>query len=328
MNTHASASEQGRALYHAIWATVGAHFYDRSKLADWASWEHRFDAQIDGDEAAIRLAAEAIASLNDQYTKLRVKPQSIAEAQPSASPEAASEEPANVLAVVTKDNIGYLRVLSFFKPGFVRDMQAALQQMTDCDGVVLDLRYNPGGLMAETLDCCELFLRTGVLATVETRAGNGVVTRKTELLPEVCLWIDSDIDGNQHTEVYKRLPTLVAGKPLVILVSPITASSAELLVCALVLNGAVGLVTTVGRTTLGKGIGQSEWIDVLGKVELRISTCRWLTATGDWLGDGSTDGNGIEPEHLVPDDRGPEGLEVAFQQVRSMVAALRQEAAG
>ncbi len=331
MNNEKCASAAGRELYHAIWQAVGEHFYDEKKLAGWATWEHRFDDVIAGDETAIRLAGEAIASLGDPYTRLRVKTQATAASETGDSPgnappaESGGERIENVTAVVTGDGIGYLRILSFYDAGVVDEVEAALAKIAGCNGLILDLRHNPGGLMSAALDCCELFLRSGTLSTVETRTQGGIARRTTRLTPEACLWIDESPDGKTETQAYKRRKPLAAGKPIAILLSGITASSTELFTCAVVVNGFRGGCLTIGKTTLGKGIGQSEWIDVLGRAELRISSCRWLAPTGDWLGDGAGAPNGIEPDIVVPDDHGPEGLEVAAREVRKMVESLRLE---
>jgi len=325
MSCKTSASQLGRELYHAIWKEVGVRFYDTSRLSDWASWEHRFEDAIDCEQTAIRFAREAIASLGDPYTKLRDKPRR--PSVPQVPVKSANAAAANVTAFVSESGIGYIRILSFEDPDVVSQVKEGLEKIASCNGFILDLRYNPGGLMPEAMDCLEFFLRSGEICTVETRTADGIKRRTTLLTPEGCEWKDTAEDGTVSTELYKRHQPIVYGKPMVILLSAITASSSELVACALIINGFKGMVATVGKTTLGKGIGQGEWID-LGKVELRVSICRWLVPVlGQWLGDGATAGDGIEPDFEVPNDKGPEGLDVAVEKLKEMIAALRADLA-
>lgn len=59
-------------LYHQAWVQVGRTLLDQDKLADWPSWEHRFDAQIHTREDAIFFANQAIRStIKDGYTSLQ-----------------------------------------------------------------------------------------------------------------------------------------------------------------------------------------------------------------------------------------------------------------
>jgi C-terminal processing protease CtpA/Prc len=331
MDKDTSAAQSGRELYHAIWSAVGENFYDIDRLESWGDWEHRFDNQIDSDETAIRFAVEAIASLEDPYTKLQLKPQSTSSAESSESGDVerdSQDAEETVYAVLTPANIAYLRIMDFLDKKVVEKVQEALTKVAACDGIIVDLLHNKGGNMDLAIECCELFLRRGVICTVETRRGAGFHKRTTLLKPETCIWSDLNPDGSEQNETYKRLTPIVAGKPIAFMLSPVTASAAELFVCAVVMNGFKGMCSTVGNSTLGKGIGQSGWIDILGKVNLRVSCCRWLAPSGDWLGDGTKPAGGIDPDVVVAGDRGPESLGAAATEVKKMVAALRQEVAG
>jgi C-terminal processing protease CtpA/Prc len=114
---------------------------------------------------------------------------------------------------------------------------------------------------------------------------------------------------------------LLAGKPVVILINRWTASSAELLACAIAQNGTDGAISIVGTgPTRAKGIGQvvNDLFD--GALSIRVTRSHWFTPGGDWLGDcGQTVSNGIEPWVLVEDDRGPEGLAVANTELKKML---------
>ncbi|MCA9254817.1 MAG: PDZ domain-containing protein, partial [Phycisphaerales bacterium] len=60
-----------------------------------------------------------------------------------------------------EEKIGYIRV-SGFMDDTVEDLRAALNQLHDegCRGLILDLRFNPGGLLTSAVEMCEVFLGT------------------------------------------------------------------------------------------------------------------------------------------------------------------------
>jgi carboxyl-terminal processing protease len=320
MNTQNTA-ESGRQLYHAIWATAGALFFDVPRLAAWDSWEHRCDDQIVDDESAIGFAREMLAALDDPYTRLTV-------VQPPADTDAAAakkDKPSNVLATLSPSNIGYLRILSFMDENVTEEVTEAAKRLADagCNGLILDLRYNPGGNRDAAVNCCELFLRSGVLATIEERRPDGLFRRRISLTPEVCVWEDELPDGSTARETYKRLPPVLAGKPLVILISATTASASETLAIAVIVNGFKDMVMSVGATSLGKGLAQTDDIDILGKVKLRVSCGRNLGPCDEWLGEGKGDPDGIEPDIAVADAFSVEALEIGAQQIRRMIDELK-----
>jgi len=114
----------------------------------------------------------------------------------------------------------------------------------------------------------------------------------------------------------------------VILINKRTMSAAELMTAAIVQNGLAGKVLMVGNgPTPGKGIGQTNFLYLDGKYRVRVTRVRWLAPGGEWLGDcGQTERNPIEPDVLVPDDHGVEGVQVAFKELRKMLDASKTDA--
>ena len=88
---------------------------------------------------------------------------------------------------------------------------------------VLDIRDNPGGFLSQSVDIASLFVKSGTIVKIQTKAEE---TSKTTSRPYV-------------TE-----------KPLVLLVNGKTSASAEVLAASLKDNQRA---TLVGSTTLGKG---------------------------------------------------------------------------
>lgn len=354
MNISKTASTQGLALYHAIWELVGVTFFDKSRLANWSSWKHKFDAQIDSEETALRCADEMLASLNDTYTERLIEPvtfvspssgdEADGESTNAPAPPPPTEKPADVMSALSPSKIGYLRIDSFDREDVVELVEAAVAKIASCEGVILDLRGNSGGRMHQAMECCGFFLDQGLLATLKFRHEKGVRVRQYFLnedqfyltgevhgkascgdSPNIASGdgptvIDSALISTLPTDLYKRRAPLLFGKPLVILLNRRTASASEMMICALVQNGIAGRVHMVGSAaTAGKGIGQADY-EITRKLKVRVTRCHWFAPGGEWLGDcGQTERNGIEPETLVDGDTGPEALKVATDELRKML---------
>mgnify|MGYP003630923856 FL=1 len=72
------------------------------------------------------------------------------------------------------NNIAYIRLTQFI-PGCAADLKAAIDTATqnaggELGGLVLDLRYNPGGLLDEAVKIADLFLDKGVIVSTKGRA--------------------------------------------------------------------------------------------------------------------------------------------------------------
>ena len=125
--------------------------------------------------------------------------------------------------------------------------------------LVLDLRFNGGGLLPAAREVAELFLPSGKVV---------VSTEGT------------DVRGRRREEILKTegsAPVLAAETPLVVLVGGATASAAEIVAGALQDHGRAKLV---GKTTYGKGSVQ-QLIPVPGYPE-----DEWEDEDGDGLRDG------------------------------------------
>jgi carboxyl-terminal processing protease len=140
---------------------------------------------------------------------------------------------------------------------------AALSQQAP-EGVVLDLRGNPGGLLTEAVEVASAFLEGGTVVSYEKRG-------------EPVRHLDAVGDGNTAV-------------PLVVLVDEGTASAAEVVAAALQdRNRAV----IVGGRTYGKGsVQEPRQLSNGSAIELTVG--RYLTPSGR-----SLDGVGIEPDVVV-----------------------------
>jgi carboxyl-terminal processing protease len=152
-------------------------------------------------------------------------------------------------------DLGYVRCSSFGEKTIseISDAVARLEQ-AGINGLVLDLRNNPGGLLAAAREVSEFFLESGQLI-VSTRHRDGVLGQ----------------------ELYARGGQNKAGDyPVVVLINEQSASASEI-VAGAVQDWDRGLV--VGRNSFGKGSVQS--IFPLSELEaLKLTTAKYYTPSG------------------------------------------------
>src|SRR6202140_5240883 len=157
------------------------------------------------------------------------------------------------IAFLLKPGIGYVR-LSGFNETTDREIADALKQLNapSLDGLILDMRGNPGGLLNEAVAVGDMFLDKNQL--IVSHHGRASTERRYYA-----------IRGNQGDSV-----------PLVILVNGNSASATE------IVSGAVqdhdrGLI--VGETTFGKGLVQTV-TPLSENTGLALTTARYYTPSG------------------------------------------------
>jgi carboxyl-terminal processing protease len=125
--------------------------------------------------------------------------------------------------------IGYIR-LTEFSGHAPEQMRNALEDLAaqDAEGLVLDLRGNPGGLLQASVEISRLLINSGSIVRTVDRTGNS-----------------DDIKANQ---------TAITQLPLAVLVDGGSASSSEILTGALMDNQRAVIV---GSQTFGKALVQS-----------------------------------------------------------------------
>jgi len=154
-----------------------------------------------------------------------------------------------------EEDIGYV-VMDRVARGAAEEMDAALEQMEDARGLIIDLRRNPGGFLDESLMLADLFLQPGsTLASTVQRAPGRAVSEP-----------DEEAFRDQWPE---RVPDL----PIVVLVDGYTASGAEILAGAL---QDYDRAIVLGDRTFGKGVVQTVMELPHGR-RLRFTTGSWLT---------------------------------------------------
>ena len=149
-----------------------------------------------------------------------------------------------------------------FTPGISDTLQARLTSVGDVDGIVLDLRGNPGGMLEELVGTAGVFLPTG--SRLSDITGPSAVTLRTDSAPSV-----PDV-------------------PLAVLVGSGTASAAEVLATALRSNDRALIF---GEPTYGKGLVHRAVPLVDGRWILMLPVGQLETPEGRRVL-----GNGIEPD--------------------------------
>jgi len=152
-----------------------------------------------------------------------------------------------------KPGIGYIRV-SAFNETTAEELAGTLKKLdaAHLDGLILDLRGNPGGLLNQAVEVADMFLDKGQL--IVSHRGRASAERRYFA-----------IHGNRGVEV-----------PMVVLINDQTASASEIVAGALQDHDR-GLI--VGETSFGKGLVQtvSQLSDGTG---LALTTARYYTPSG------------------------------------------------
>jgi len=139
---------------------------------------------------------------------------------------------------VLRGDIGYIR-LGDFKKTSASDLQEHIEQLEKdgAESLILDLRWNPGGLLTAAREVSELFLEKGSLVTYTKGRSSAAGGSDEELV--------------LHTE---RRPVVPESFPVLILTNQFTASSSEIVTGALQFYKRA---IVVGMGTYGKGSVQT-----------------------------------------------------------------------
>jgi carboxyl-terminal processing protease len=173
---------------------------------------------------------------------------------------------------------GYIRIAAFqtnTAEETARRIAALIEPGKPLDGLVLDLRSNPGGLLDAAVDVADLFLDSG--AIVSTRGRVPLASAQFDAVP-------GDV---------------LLGAPLVVLVDGGSASASEIVAGALQ-DRRRALI--LGQRTFGKGSVQSVLPLASGEA-IKLTTALYYTPSGR-----SIQAEGIEPDvELQPGELRPLG---------------------
>jgi carboxyl-terminal processing protease len=157
------------------------------------------------------------------------------------------------LAFMIRPGIGYIRITGEMETTS-QEVQRALDTFgPGVQGLLIDLRGNPGGLLNQAVDVCDKFLKKGDIV-VSQRARKGVFPDQVYTVP-----------SGSNTKY-----------PIVVLVDRNTASAAE------IISGALqdhDRALIVGETTFGKGLVQTVF-SISEDSGLALTTYHYYTPSG------------------------------------------------
>lgn len=145
-------------------------------------------------------------------------------------------------------------------------------EASGCQGLIVDVRSNGGGLLSATVNVADEFLDDGIILTEE----------------------GSDKERQSTTA---RRGGILTGLPIVLIQDAGSASGAEVLAAALRDNGRAQIVGTrsFGKGTVNQLIQLQDCGDPNGCGALYVSIGRWYTPNGELI-----EGLGITPDLEVP----------------------------
>lgn len=179
-------------------------------------------------------------------------------------------------------SVGYVRI-SQFNDSTASELATAVDVLQDAqggmlDGLLLDLRNNPGGVLDAAVDVADLFLDSGVIVTADGRSPESQFSRLAQ---------PGDI---------------LDGHAIVVLVNSGSASASEIVAGALQdHNRAI----VVGTSTFGKGLVQTVMPLSKGRA-IKLTTSRYYTPSGDSIHEV-----GVTPDVFVGDTPGLPGARLA-----------------
>ena len=228
-----------------------------------------FILAIDGEAVDQRNLDQAIASMRGTPgTPVRLTVTRTGEPEPLAFELIRSSvEVHSVRFRLEEPGYGYARITQF-SDTTAKDLRRAVAQLRRAapgglQGLILDLRNNPGGVLEAAVEVADLFLDQGLIVTASGRTRDA--TFRHEAFP-----------GD-----------LLDGAPLAVLVNASSASAAEIVAGALQDNGRA---TIIGTRTFGKGSVQTV-MPLSDGHAIKLTTSRYFTPTGV-----SIQGQGISPD--------------------------------
>ena len=168
------------------------------------------------------------------------------------------------------NEIGYVRLTTFSDTttsGMEKSINEIRKELGDkFQGLILDLRNNPGGLLNQSISVADSFLDQGEIVSTQGRK------------------------EDDTSRIFAKKGDLIDGKPLIVLINSGSASASEIVAGAL---KDYSRAIIVGTRSFGKGSVQSI-IPLPGNGAMRLTTARYYTPSGI-----SIQAKGIEPDIKV-----------------------------
>lgn len=167
-----------------------------------------------------------------------------------------------------ENNIAYIKITRFgddTSSGFASAISQV--QAKKANGLIIDLRNNPGGYLETSIDIA------------------------SKLLPDNKVVVIEESGDKSQKKMYTRGGDVASGIETVVLINEGSASASEILAGALKDNR--DNVTLIGKKSFGKGSVQ-EFIELPQGTAAKITVARWLTPNGVQINE-----QGITPDQEV-----------------------------
>jgi carboxyl-terminal processing protease len=170
--------------------------------------------------------------------------------------------------------IGYIRIVAFnnqttteLKKAVDEIEKTLNKKKKNLNGIILDVRNNPGGLLDQAVAVCEYFINHGIIVSIKGRdSGNDSIISAGRFVP--------------------KAPNV----PMVVLINQGTASAAEIVAGALQDHKRAIII---GETSFGKGLVQT-FTQVSKRAAVKLTTAKYFTPSGR-----SINATGIEPDLYI-----------------------------
>ncbi len=170
------------------------------------------------------------------------------------------------------NKIGYVRLTQFGRQS-ADELAKVLQQLKErgMKGLVLDLRFNPGGLLSQAISIADLFIESGTIVSTEGR--------------------------NSEPRTWEASESGTFGEfPMAVIVNRFSASASEIVSACLQDHKRAAIV---GERTFGKGLVQNV-VDIdQGQSAIKLTTAGYLRPSGANIDRYTAEDNeewGVTPE--------------------------------
>ena len=191
---------------------------------------------------------------------------------------------------IENENILYIRVTNFDK-NVVSKVKEYIKQYPKANGIILDLRNNPGGLLNQAVDLVDLFVDSGIIVSQKGR------------------------EASENAEYKASAGATLTKLPLVVLVNGGSASASA------IVSGSLQdhkRAVIVGENTFGKGSVQVI-LPIDDNEALRLTIARYYLPSGRTI-----QAVGVTPDVIVHPGKVPQSEDSAFNIKESELKAHLQ----
>jgi carboxyl-terminal processing protease len=199
----------------------------------------------------------------------------------------------SVKTKILEPGYAYVRITSF-QEKTADELAEALEKLENeqqLKGIILDLRYNPGGLLSSAIEVADEFLESGVIVSVKGKSK----------------------DAQMEFQAKPNPPQRKHSYPIVILINHGTASAAEIVTGALKDNNRALIL---GQKSFGKGRVQTV-IPLEEDYAVKLTTAYYYTPKGVCI-----DNLGIKPDIEIPEIEIPEKKDTEKKEEKEEVFKL------